>query len=74
MTTRKVIVQLSEDLIGLEAKNSAKNQFLVLSTEWPVDDIVAKACECWKIDAEEHQDYCLIFDDTKSYLSEGKVV
>ena len=71
METRKIIVQLSSDLVGLEANNNSKSQFLDVFTHHSAEDIVSIASRCWKIDADEHHDYCLIFEDTKKYLTEG---
>ena len=71
METRKIIVQLSSDLVSLESKNKSRSQFLDVFTNHSAEDIVAIACQCWKIDANEQQNYCLIFEDTKKYLTEG---
>ena len=69
--TRKFVVMLSADLIALEANSNAKTQFLNVPITNSADQMVATACECWKIDPQDTNKYCLIFDDTKKYLCEG---
>ena len=70
--TRRLVVTLSTDLIALEANNASRNQFLNVPGSVSAEKIISTACERWQIDAQDHNNYCLIFDDTKKYLSEGK--
>ena len=67
-------MNLSPDLIALEANAQAKTQFMVCDMSESADDFVAAACEKWQIEASDFHKYCLIFDDTKKYLTEGKLV
>jgi hypothetical protein len=63
---------LSQDLAALEVNATARTQFLNAPMTNSATDIIANACSQWQIDPEEYTKYCLIFDDTKNYLSEGK--
>ena len=69
-----LVVTLSCDLIALEANASSKNQFLKVSSTVSADDIVSTACGKWQVKAKDHTKYCLIFDDTKKYLTDGKYI
>ena len=69
---RRLVVTLSADLIALEANSSARNQFLNVPISESAAQIISTACQCWQIDPQDHDNYCLIFDDTKKYLSDGK--
>ena len=65
-----IVVQLSSDLAGLRG-NKAMANFINFDTNLSVGEVVSMACEGWEIDEEEHK-CCLIFEDTKKYLTEGK--
>ena len=70
--TRRFLVMLSPDLIALEACATARTQFLNVPLTSSSADMVGTACSQWQIDPEDYTNYCLIFDDTKKYLSDGK--
>ena len=72
--TRRFLVNLSPDLIALEANANAKTQFMNCPMSESADEFVAATCKVWKIEPEDFHKYCLIFDDTKKYLTEGKKV
>ena len=69
--TRRFLVMLSPDLIALEACATAKTQFLSVPLSSSSAEMIGTACLQWQIDQEDHTNYCLIFDDTKKYLSDG---
>ena len=71
--TRRFLVMLSQDLLALEVNATASTQFLNVSMTKSAKDIIATACSKWQVDPEDYINYCLIFDDTKHYLSEGKL-
>ena len=70
--TRRFLVMLSQDLIALEVNAKARTQFLNVPMTNSANDMIATACSQWQIDPEDYTNYCLIFDDTKKYLSDGK--
>ena len=73
-TSRRFLVNLSPDLIALEANAQAKTQFMNCDMSESAEEFVAAACEKWHIESSDFHKYCLIFDDTKKYLTEGRLV
>ena len=71
---RKFLVNLSPDLIALEANAQAKTQFMSCDMSESAEVFVAAACEKWHIEPSDVHKYCLIFDDTKKYLTEGILI
>lgn len=70
--TRNLVVTLSTDLTALEQNSASKNHFLKIPNDVSADEIVSTACNRWQIDAQDHNNYCLIFEDSKKYLTEGE--
>ena len=65
---------LSPDLIALEANANVETpQTIKCSMTESAEELVAATCKVWQIEPEDFHKYCLIFDDTKSYLTEGKI-
>ena len=71
---RRFLVNLSPDLIALEANAQAKTQFMNCDMSESAEEFVAAACEKWHIESSDFHKYCLIFDDTKKYLTEGRLI
>ena len=71
---RRFLVNLSPDLIALEANAQAKTQFMNCDMSESAEVFVAAACEKWHIESSDFHKYCLIFDDTKKYLTEGRLI
>ena len=70
--TRRFLVMLSPDLVALEANANAKTHFMNCSMRDSAKKFVAAACKQWQIDLTDNHKYCLIFDESKKYLTEGK--
>ena len=71
--TRIFLVNLSPDLIALGDNANVKTpQTIKCSMSESAEEFVAATCKVWKIEPEDFHKYCLIFDDTKKYLTEGK--
>ena len=66
------LVNLSPDLIALEANAPAKTHFMNYDMTKPAEEFVAAACKNWHIESSNFHKFCLIFDDTKKYLTEGR--
>ena len=66
-----IVVQLSSDLTGLRGPDKPATHFINFDTSLSVGEVVSMACEFWEIDEEEHK-CCLVFEDTKEYLTDGK--
>ena len=71
--SRRFLVMLSPDLVALEANANAKTHFMNCSMSESAKEFVGAACKQWQIDSTENYKYCLIFDESKKYLTEGKI-